>query len=167
LVELAIGTKRRINEIFKDRLVTMDVINTKVDFKIISLGSYDYLIDMDWLDKNHVVLDCYNKVLTCLDEEGISRTTQGIPRPIFVRDISALQLKIIFRKGCQIYATHMEEQTKDKEPNLEDYPILKEYEYVFGEFRILPPKRDIDFFIDLMPTTGLLKKWHICPCVSP
>jgi hypothetical protein len=29
----------------------------------------------------------------------------------------------------------MEEPTKDKEPSLEDYPVLKEYEDVFGEFQ--------------------------------
>jgi hypothetical protein len=37
---------------------------------IISLGSYESLIVMDWLEKHHVVLDCYNKKITCLDEEG-------------------------------------------------------------------------------------------------
>ena len=39
---------------------------------------------------------------------------------------------------------------KDNEPSLEDYPVLKEYEYVFGEFPGFPPKRDINFSIDLM-----------------
>jgi hypothetical protein len=45
----------------------------------------------------------------------------------------------------------MEDPMKDKEPSLEDYPILKEYEYVFREFLGFPPKRDIDLSIDLMP----------------
>jgi hypothetical protein len=90
----------------------MNGVNTKVDLNIILLGSYDCLIGMDWLDKHHVILDCYNKAFTCLDEEGNSRTVQGIPRPISVREISTLQLKISFRKGCQIYATHMEEPTR-------------------------------------------------------
>jgi hypothetical protein len=34
---------------------------------------------------------------------------------------------------------------------LKIYPVLKEYEDVFGEFPGFPPKRDIDFSIDLMP----------------
>jgi len=25
---------------------------------------------MDWLEKHHVVLDCYNKAIMCLDEGG-------------------------------------------------------------------------------------------------
>jgi hypothetical protein len=42
------------------------------------------------LEKHHVVPDCYNKDLTCLDEEGNSRIMKGIPRPISFRDILAL-----------------------------------------------------------------------------
>jgi hypothetical protein len=44
----------------------------------------------------------------------------------------------------------MEETMKDREPNLEDYPILKDFEDVFEEFLGLPPNRDIDFSIDLI-----------------
>jgi len=47
----------------------MNGMRTKFDLNIIPLGSYDYLIGIDWLDQNHVVLDCYNKAFTCLDEE--------------------------------------------------------------------------------------------------
>jgi predicted aspartyl protease len=75
LVQLATGTKRRINELVKDFPVNMNGVNTKADLNIIPLGSYDCLIGMDWLDKHHVVLDCYNKAFTCLDEEGNSRTS--------------------------------------------------------------------------------------------
>jgi hypothetical protein len=47
--------------------------NTKENLNSIPLGSYDCLIGMDWLEHHHVVLDFYNKVFTCLDEEGNSR----------------------------------------------------------------------------------------------
>jgi hypothetical protein len=84
LVQLATGTKRRINELVKEFPINMNGTNTKEDLNIIPLGSYDCLIGMDWLENHRVVLDCYNKVFTCLDEEGNSRTVQGIPRPISV-----------------------------------------------------------------------------------
>jgi hypothetical protein len=47
----------------------MNGLNTKVDVNIIPLGSYDFLISMDCLEKHHVVLDYYKKTITCLDEE--------------------------------------------------------------------------------------------------
>jgi hypothetical protein len=93
-----------------------------------------------------------------LDEEGNLRKVQGIPRVVTIREISALQLKKCYRKGCQIFAAHMEETPKDKEPNLEDYAVLEEFEDVFKEVQGLPPKRDIDFSINLMHEAAPVSK---------
>jgi hypothetical protein len=52
----------------------------------------------------------------------------------------------------------MEETPKYKVPNLEDHAILEDFEDVFKEVPGLPPKRDIDFSINLMPgATPVLK----------
>jgi hypothetical protein len=84
----------------------------------------------------------------------------------------------------------MEEASKGKVPNLEDHAILEDFEDVFKEVLGLPPKRDIDLSINLMPGVApmsknpyrmstpelkelqmqleeLLKKGYICPSVSP
>jgi hypothetical protein len=113
-----------------------------------------------------------------------------IPRAVTIREISALQLKKSYRKGCQIFVAHMEQTPKEKVSNIEDYEILKEFEDVFKEISVLPPKRDIDFSINLMPGAApvsktpyrmstpefkelqmhldeLLKKGYIRPRVSP
>ena len=109
LVQLATRTKRRIKEAIRSCPINLNGVNINVDRNIIPLGSYDILIGMDWLDQHHVVLDCHNKTFTCLDEEGKHSTVKGVPRPISIRDISTLQLKRCFRKGCQLYAAHVEE----------------------------------------------------------
>jgi hypothetical protein len=44
----------------------------------------------------------------------------------------------------------MEEEAKDKVESIEDHPILKDFEEFFREILGLPPKRDIDFSIDLV-----------------
>ena len=106
---------------------------------------------MDWLEKQHAVLDCHNKTFTYLDGNGKHSTMKGIPRPIFIRDFSSLQLKRCFRKGFQLYADPMEEIENIKGPSLEYYSILQELEDVFQEIPGLPPKRDIEFSIDLVP----------------
>jgi hypothetical protein len=56
---------------------------------------------------------------------------QAIPITITLRVISSVQLKKHYMKGCQIFASHMEETPKDKMPNIEDYEVLKEFEDVF------------------------------------
>jgi hypothetical protein len=125
-----------------------------------------------------------------LDEEGNLRIVQCIPRVVTIIEVSSLQLKKRYRKGCQVFAPHMEEESKDKVPNVEDYVVLKEFEDVFKEILGLSPKRDIDFSINCIPEAApvsktpyristlelkelqmqleeLLKKGYIRPSVSP
>jgi hypothetical protein len=92
----------------------MNGLNTKAYLNILPLGSYDCLIGMDWLDPHHALLDCHNKAFTSLDEEENQRKVQGIPRAVTIIEISALQLKKCYRRGCQIFVAHMEETPKDK-----------------------------------------------------
>jgi hypothetical protein len=190
MVQLATRSKRQINEMVKACLMDMNGMSTKEDLNIIPLGSYEFLIGMDWLDQHHDILDCYNKEFTCLYEEGNLRIVQGIPRVLTIREISALQLKKSYKKGFQIFTAHVEETPKDKVSNIEDCALVKEFEDVFKEMPGLPSKRDIDFSINLIPREALvsktplrmstselkemkmhleelLKKGHICPSLSP
>jgi hypothetical protein len=101
LVQLATGTKRRIHDMVRSCFISLNGMNNSIDLNIIPLGSYDIMIGMDWLDKHHSVLDCHNKTFTCLDGNGKQSTVKEVPRPISIREILSLQLKICFRKGCQ------------------------------------------------------------------
>jgi hypothetical protein len=74
----------------KECPIDMNGMRTRVDLNIIPFGSYDFLIGMDWLDKHHVILDCYNKSFTCLDGEGNLRIVQGIPREVTITEVSTL-----------------------------------------------------------------------------
>jgi hypothetical protein len=42
--------------------------------------------------------------------------------------------------------------------NIEDCTVLKEFEHVFKEIQGLPPKRDIDFSINMMPGATLVSQ---------
>jgi hypothetical protein len=50
LVQLAIGTKRKVTELVNSCPVDMKGLSTKVELNILPLGSYDCLIRMDWLN---------------------------------------------------------------------------------------------------------------------
>jgi predicted aspartyl protease len=82
MVQLATGSKRKVVELVKSCPVDMNGLSTREYLNIFPLGSYDFLIGMDWLDQHHVVLDCHNKSFTCLYEEGNPRTFQGITRSV-------------------------------------------------------------------------------------
>ena len=70
-----------------------------------------------------------------------------------------MQLNKFCRKGFQLYVAHILEPTEDETPRLEDYQVLQEFKDVFlDEISGLPPKRDIDFTIELVPRAAPVSK---------
>jgi hypothetical protein len=57
-----------------------------------------------------------------------------------------------------LYATHVEDPYNTKGPSLEDFSILQEFEDVFQEIPGLPPRREIDLSIDLVPRVFTMSK---------
>ena len=130
------------------------------NLNILPLGSYDMIIGMDWLEQHNAVLDFYTKILSYKDNFGTIRTTQGIQKPVSVRQVSAMQLKKCIRKGSQVYAIQvMNLLEKEDNPKLEDFVVLREFKDMFvDEIPELPPRREIDFSIDLLPGSASISK---------
>jgi hypothetical protein len=58
-----------------------------------------------------------------------------------------------------LYVTHVLELVEDNDPKLEDYLVFQEFKDVFlDEVLGLPPKRNIDFSIDLVPRVAPISK---------
>lgn len=77
---------------------------------------------------------------------------QGILRPIKLRPITASQLEKCIRKACQIYEIQVGyANSKEKSSSLENILAIQNFLDVFPkEIPGLPPKRDIDFTIELI-----------------
>ena len=76
-----------------------------------------------------------------------------------MRQISTLQVKKYCRNGCPLYAIKVMNFVENNKPSLKDHPILREYKYVFLEEVLgLPPRRDIDFSIELAPREVLVSR---------
>ena len=82
----------------------MDQFETSVKLNVLPLGSYDMLIGMDWLEQRRVVLNCFNKTFTCVNNDGETVNVRGILRKTTIRGIYALQFKRDVRKGCKAFA---------------------------------------------------------------
>lgn len=150
------------------------------------------IIGMDWLERNKVVLNCYEKTFTYIAEDQVLRTVRGFPKTVSVRQISAIQLKKCLRKGCKLFAIKVTELLlNENQTSLKQHPVLEEFPDVFPqEIPGLPPPREIDFSIELLPGSApvskvpyrmsipeltelkiqlqeLLEKGYIRPSVSP
>ena len=77
---------------------------------------------------------------------------KGVPRPVSLRHISALQLRRCLRKKCQVYAAYVKDTTsKESSQEIDAFLVLQEFVDVFQEVPGLPPRREVDFSIDLVP----------------
>eukprot|EP00253_Pinus_taeda_P016502 PITA_16502 len=192
LVQLATGAKRKVTSKINNCSFTIADQPITADLNILPLGSYDILIGMDWLEKNWSLVDCKTKIIYYRDQQGNIKEMQGIRRPMQVWPITANQLVKCVQKGCQVYAIQVGfANSKDKTTSLNNIPVIQEFADVFPEeIPGLPPRRDIDFTIELVPGAApvsrapyrmsvpeltelkmqlqeLLEKNYIRPSVSP
>ena len=85
LLQLANREKRRVTTNLENCLIELFGQPIKVNLNMFPLGSYDFLIGMDWLDQHHAILYCHKNTFTCLDEEGSLNKMRGIPRAVTIR----------------------------------------------------------------------------------
>ena len=91
----------------------------------------DVILGMDWMTIYGGIIDCANRTITL--------TT---PEKKRIRFKSTFELK-----GSKVNSL--------KGVRMEDVPIVREYPDVFpDELPGMPPDRDIEFLIELMPGTG-------------
>nr|GEU41138.1 retrotransposon protein, putative, Ty3-gypsy subclass [Tanacetum cinerariifolium] len=94
-------------------------------------GSFDVIVGMDWLSKLRAKMVCYEKIVQIMLPNGDILEVHG-GRP----EGNTKQLK----------------NMKVNEPKLEDIPIVREFLGVFSkDLSGLPPSREVEFCIDLIP----------------
>ncbi|GJT63477.1 putative reverse transcriptase domain-containing protein [Tanacetum coccineum] len=121
-IEMADGNLVSTNTVIQGAILTLLNQPFKIDLMPIKLGSFDVVIGMDWLSKYHARIICDEKVV-------------HIP---------------IDGETLIIRAQIMEKKSDEK--RLEDIPVVREFPEVFPEdLPGLPPVRQVEFQIDLIP----------------
>ncbi|GKB56867.1 putative reverse transcriptase domain-containing protein [Tanacetum coccineum] len=130
-VELADGKVVSTNTVL--RSCTLVLLNHvfKIDLLPTRLGSFDVIIGMDWLSYHRAVIDCYEKIVRIPLPNGEFLEVQG-ERP--EKDPGSL--------AC----------IKADERKLDDIRVVRDFPEVFpDDLSGLPPVREIEFRIDLIP----------------
>ena len=112
---------------------------------------------MDWLEAHRAMVDCFEKRVLCVDDEGRSVEIHGVRRKMSLHFISTMKVKWCMRKGCQLYV--VEAVSERKGPSLDHYPVMLEFQDVFSkELPGLPPERDLYFTIEIKPGAEPISK---------
>ena len=115
----------------------------RVNLICLPLQELEVILGMDWLSANHILIDCREKRLLFPDsEEPELVSSQGVMKEM--------------QEGaqCFIIFTHLK---VEKEEITSVIPVVHEFEDVFQEeVSRLPPSREVEFLIDLVPGIGLV-----------
>ncbi|GKC00518.1 putative reverse transcriptase domain-containing protein, partial [Tanacetum coccineum] len=123
-VELANGRMSKTNTVLRGCTLGLLGHPFNIDLMPVELGSFDVIIDMDWLANHHAVIVC---------DEKIVRIPYG-------DEVLIVQV------------TKKETKDKSKEKQLKDVPTVHDFPEVFPEdLPGLPPTRQVEFLIDLVP----------------
>ncbi|GJW95434.1 putative reverse transcriptase domain-containing protein [Tanacetum coccineum] len=124
----------------------------------VELGSFDVIIGMDWLSMYHAIIAYAEKIVRIpwgsetLIVHG-DGSNQGNETRLNI--ISCTKTQKYLLKGHHVFLAHVTtKETEDKsgEKRLEDVPIVRDFPEVFPkELSGLPPTRQVEFQIDLMP----------------
>eukprot|EP00253_Pinus_taeda_P032681 PITA_32681 len=78
LVQLAIGTKKQVHHWVRVCAFYFNGMPTTTHLNVLLLGSYSVLLDMAWLYLHRTKVDCYDKSIECLDDNGELRVLRDI-----------------------------------------------------------------------------------------
>ncbi|GKD39464.1 hypothetical protein Tco_1259671 [Tanacetum coccineum] len=127
----------------------------------VELGSFDVIIDMDWLVNYHAVIVCDEKIVWFPYEDEVlivqgDRGGKGEKSKLSI--ISCTKTQKYIKRGCLIFlAQVMKKETEDKskEKRLEDVLTVRDFPEVFPEdLSGLPPTQQVEFQIDLVPSAA-------------
>jgi len=114
----------------------------KVNLNCLSLKGLDVTLGMDWLSSSHVMIDCRRRNLVFPEAEGLS----------MISTREAMQEEA---EGASCYMLIVQPEKKSTIDVIRSIPVVDDYADVFpDEVLGLPPSRDVDFTIDLVPGAG-------------
>ncbi|GJT96247.1 putative reverse transcriptase domain-containing protein [Tanacetum coccineum] len=159
-VELADGRISETNVVLRGCTLGLLGHPFDIDLMPIELGSFDIIIGMDWLAKYHALIVCDEKVIRIpYGDEVLIIGGDDCNGRSKLNIISCTKAQKYIQKGCQVYlaqVTSKKAKDKSKEKRLEDMPIVREFLEVFPEdLPGLPPARQVEFQIDLVPGAAL------------
>ncbi|GJW23851.1 putative reverse transcriptase domain-containing protein [Tanacetum coccineum] len=146
VIEVADGKKVEVDRIIRD--YKLELGNSLFSINLIPLGhgSLDVIVGMDWLSQNKAVIFCHEKVVEIpLEGNGILRV-QG------ERTLGAAKALM---------------NAKVDEPKLSDISVVWHFVDVFPkDLSGLPPQREVEFRIDLVPGATPIAKSPYRPTPS-
>ncbi|XP_017438243.2 uncharacterized protein LOC108344293 [Vigna angularis] len=112
---------------------------SRANLVCLPLKGLDVILGMDWLVDNHVLIDCGRQKLVFQEPEGFEVSTSK-------------EVLHDLKDGGICFAVMVKEQRENTNEQISGIHVVEEFADVFPEeVPGLPPSREVDFAIDLIP----------------
>ena len=149
-----VGDVLLVNEVLRNCEVLVEGISLLVDLLPLELQRLDVILGMDFLFAHYASMDCHRKEVVFRKPGFAEVVFRGMRKAVSRSLISVLKAEKLLRKGCTAFLAHIVVVQREKlKP--EDVPVVKEFLDVFpDDLSGLPPDREIEFTIELLPGTA-------------
>ncbi|KAL4590663.1 hypothetical protein LXL04_003603 [Taraxacum kok-saghyz] len=132
IVAMANGHIESTNEILPNCTLTLNDHTFHVDLMPMTIGSFDVIIGMDWLELHHADVMCYEKAMRLNLPNGDKMIVYGDKSGDNLRIISYMKAQKYLHKKCYAFLAHIVD--KSKEPKkIQDIPQVCGFPDVFPE----------------------------------
>ncbi|GJV88931.1 putative reverse transcriptase domain-containing protein [Tanacetum coccineum] len=124
----------------------------------IHMFDFDVILGMDWLASHRATIDCYARTVIFGNVRQPEFVYHGSSPLKSVKLISAMKARTLISHGCQGFLASVMD-TSLESPNIENLSVVREFADVFpDELPGLPPAREIEFGIELIPGAEPISK---------
>ncbi|KAL5538563.1 hypothetical protein UlMin_044881 [Ulmus minor] len=130
-----------------------------VDLIILEIKDFDVILGMDWLSKYNATIHCKKRKVVFEPHGKEKFELIGDPKQSRTPMISAVKAFKLLANGCEGFLASIVDNCEDGRSRPEDVLVVKDYLEVFPEDLLgLPPDREIEFEIELLPGTQPISK---------
>ncbi|XP_016681277.1 uncharacterized protein [Gossypium hirsutum] len=150
----------QVNRLYKWVPLELQGMVFPADLMELSFNEFDLILGMNWLIEYQVSLDCVTKRVTLRMNENDEVIMVGERRDYLSNVISALVDDKLVRKGCEAYLAYVSESVPIT-LTMGDFRTVTEFSDVFSEeLPRVPLDWEVEFGIDLLPSTTLVSIAH-------
>ncbi|XP_076913920.1 uncharacterized protein LOC143572733 [Bidens hawaiensis] len=122
------------------------------------MEDFDVILGLDWLSEHNVTIECRTRSVIFGNPQSAELVYQDTQPRKVLKIISALKAHKLLLHGCAGFLASVK-PISSEEPTIDRHPVICEYPDVFQkELPGLPPDREVEFTIDLIPGAEPISK---------
>ncbi|KAJ9539354.1 hypothetical protein OSB04_032087 [Centaurea solstitialis] len=152
-IDVAAEEVRICEDVYRSCTIVIHGVSFSINLIPTSMNGVDVIVGVDWMFRNHGVLDIAEQLVRIQNPSGGELIVYGEGRKKRLAFCSVAKAGRYLRHGCAGYLAYaMTNSAEEKKLSIANVPVVSEYPDVFPEdLPGIPPEREVEFGIDLVP----------------